>query len=102
MEVFGERIRTECYTDCQSLYDHVHLHKQITEKRLLVDINSIRESIATEEIDDLKWIHSNARYADGLKKCRVAWRINDSLMNARINLANNWVGHTQTDRQPKP
>ena len=39
IEIFGKRIRTECYTDCHSLYDHVHLHKQITEKRLSVEIN---------------------------------------------------------------
>ena len=102
MEVFGERIRTECYTDCHSLYDHVHFHKQTTEKRLLVEINSIRESIATSELDDLKWIHSKAEYADGLTKCMVAWRIIDPLMNARINLTEDWVGHTRTDRQPKP
>ena len=101
MEVFGERIRTECYTDCHSLYDHVHLHKQITEKRLLVEINSIRESIATGELDDLKWIHSKAQYADGLTKCMVAWRIIDSLINARKNLTEDWAGHTRTDRQPK-
>ena len=102
MEVFGERIRTQCYTECHSLYDHVHLHKQITGKRPLIEINSIRKSIATGELDDLKWIHSKAQYADGVKKCMVAWRIIDSLMNAQINLTEDWAGHTRTNRQPKP
>ena len=102
MEVFGEQIRTECYTDCHSLYEHVHLHKQITEKRLLVEINSIRESIATGELDNLQWTYLKAQYADGRIKCMVAWRIIDSLMNARISLTKDWAGHTQTDCQPKP
>ena len=102
MEVFGEQIRTECHTDCRSLYDHAHLHKQITEKLLLVEINSIRESINTGELDNLKWIHSKAQYADGLRKGMVAWRIIDSLMNARIDLTEGWAGQTRTDRQPKP
>ena len=102
MEVFGERIRAECYTDCHSLYDHVRLHKQIAEKRLLVEIKSIRESIATGELDNLRWIHSKAQYADSLTKGMVAWRIIGSLMNARIDLTEDWVGHTRTDHQPKP
>ena len=101
MDEILTKFRTECYTDSHSLYDHVHLHKQITEKRLLVEINSIRESIATGELDDLKWTYSKAQYADGLTKRMVAWRIIDSLMNAPINLTEDWAEHTRTDRQPK-
>ena len=46
-------------TDCASLWDHIYLRKQATEKRLLVELALIRDCLEKKEISNIEWIESN-------------------------------------------
>ena len=59
------------YTDNQSLYDAAHSMKQTLEKRLLVDISSIREMIERNEIK-VTWIGKEKQLSDILTKAGVS------------------------------
>ena len=59
------------YTDNQSLYDATHSMKQTLEKRLLVDISSIREMIERNEIK-VTWIGKEKQLSDILTKAGVS------------------------------
>jgi hypothetical protein len=61
MEVmFGVSQRTGlpivCLTDCHSLKDAIDSTKQVSEKRLRVEVSSIRELIRQNTIHSIKWI----------------------------------------------
>ena len=58
------------YADNQSLYDAGHTMKQTLEKRLLVDISSIRETIERNEIQ-VTWINKEKKLSDILTKAGV-------------------------------
>ena len=59
------------YTHNQSLYDAAHSMKQTLEKRLLVDISSIREMIERNEIK-VTWIGKEKQLSDILTKVGVS------------------------------
>ena len=56
-----------CYIDCQSLYDTLESTKGVSEKRLRLDISSIKENIQTGLIT-VKWVDSNNQLANCLTK----------------------------------
>ena len=57
------------YTDCKSLYDHIHaINNNITEKRLLIDINQIKQNLETGTIKSVKWCSSKEQLADAFTK----------------------------------
>ena len=64
-------IQVKPVTDCRSLYDA--LRKQVfstTERRVMVDLASIRETIGGggETDDPLRWVPTRLQWADGLTK----------------------------------
>ena len=57
-----------CLTDCHSLWDAIRSTKQVSEKRLRLEISSIRELIQTGQIESVKWIETKHQLADCLTK----------------------------------
>ncbi|CAG2211672.1 unnamed protein product [Mytilus edulis] len=57
-----------CLTDCHSLLDAIKSTKQVSEKRLRLEISSIRELIQMHQIVSVKWIETKHQLADCLTK----------------------------------
>ena len=55
-------------TDCNSVFDCVYYHKQVTEKRLLIDVMILKGLIETGEISAVVWVDTKHQYADSLTK----------------------------------
>jgi hypothetical protein len=55
-------------TDCMSLVDCVYQHKQVTEKRLLIDVMVLKGLVETGELESLVWVDSAHQHADALTK----------------------------------
>ena len=75
-ELYGNRLH--CFSDCRSLYDHVHrqgLPRIPSDKRLAVDLAAIRQMIDREQQNGrelLHWVPTNVQLADILTKPMVA------------------------------
>ena len=59
---------TKCITDSKSLHDAVYSSKEITEKRLKIELCKIRESLEKGEIETVIWVNSKDRKADCVTK----------------------------------
>lgn len=57
-----------CVTDNHSLYDALKSTKQVTEKRLRLDISGIKELVHSEKIKKVLWSVTKAQLADCLTK----------------------------------
>lgn len=62
----------DCLTDCYSLKDAILSTKQVAEKRLRIEISSIRELLQQKKISEVKWIESENQLADCLTKKRTS------------------------------
>jgi hypothetical protein len=82
--LMGEIPTTVLKTDCRSLYDHVLHRKQVTEKRLTVDLAAITESIALQELNRLEWVATDRQLADALTKHTTALQLIQSLDAGKI------------------
>ena len=61
-------LNVDVYTDCRNLKEIVNNSKNIENKRLKIDICTLRDHILKKELSDLKWISTSAQLADGLTK----------------------------------
>ena len=61
------KLKIECYTDSMSLCEAVKTSNTLREKRLLIDLASLRESIDCGEIN-IEWINTKANLANPLTK----------------------------------
>ena len=82
--LFGTNPVTVLKTDFHSLYDHVFHGKQVTEKRLTVDLAAISESLQLQELGRFEWIPTNDQLADVLTKHTTAVQLLSSLDEGRI------------------
>lgn len=57
-----------CITDCRSLYEAVHSTKTVTEKRLRLELSSIKEGIQSGLIWKFLWTGGFGQLADCLTK----------------------------------
>ena len=57
-------------TDCGSLWDHIHLKKQVSEKRLLVELSLIIKYLEAGDVQNLEWIDTSTQLADELTKSK--------------------------------
>ena len=58
----------DCYIDNKSLYDNIHSTKMVAEKRLRIDIASIKQMIQREEISQVIWVDTSHQISDCLTK----------------------------------
>ena len=59
------------YTDCGSLYDYLHKSRGITEKRLLVELEAIKQAMEREEVNHVEWVPTNQQLADTFTKTKI-------------------------------
>ena len=64
---YEKDIPIELYVDNKSLHDNVFSVKNVAEKRLRIDIASIKE-LVTEEKLNVNWVETKYQLADGLTK----------------------------------
>ena len=64
------QVQATLRTDCASLWDHIYLRKQVSEKRLLVELSLIREDLEAGDIQNLEWIDTSRQLADELTKSK--------------------------------
>ena len=57
-----------CITDCKSLWEAIRSTKQVSEKRLRLEISSIRELLQQRQIKTVEWIDTKNQLADCLTK----------------------------------
>lgn len=55
-DVLGRYLKIESYADSKTLFDVIEKDSGTTEKRLQIDIFSLRESYAKGELARLNWI----------------------------------------------
>ena len=73
----NSKLNIYAYTDNQSLHDSVHSTKQTLERRLIVDISSIREMVDNNQIQVI-WVEKDKQISDILTKSGVSQK---SLLN---------------------
>ncbi len=66
--ILGKEIPVYLITDSKSLFDTVTKLTSITEKRLLIDVSSIRQSYYSSEIRKIGHVRSECNLADPLTK----------------------------------
>ena len=54
--------------DCKSLHDHIYKSKGCTEKRLVVELESIKQAIQNEDINRVDWVETTQQLADAMTK----------------------------------
>ena len=74
-------------TDSKQLYDNTNSTSQCNDKRLVLDIAELQETIQTGEIRELRWIPTPKMLADGLTKRGVNFNsLNEILETGSFNL----------------
>ena len=86
-EVFGKRkLEVDLYTDNKSLYDAINTTNVMLDRRLRVDIASLREMSENGEVSFF-WIESKNQLADVLtKKGASKKKLTDVLRSSKLNL----------------
>ena len=67
------RISIKCYTDNKSLSENIHSTKLISEKRLRLDLASIKESVNAGDIE-VVWVRTSKQISDCLTKAGADFR----------------------------
>ena len=64
----GLDLNVDMYTDCKNLKQVVNNSKNIDNKRLKIDVCTLRDHLLKKELSSLKWICSSDQLADALTK----------------------------------
>ena len=75
----GKQLTINAYTDNQILHNVEHTLKQTLEKRLLVDMSAIRETVEKHKIN-LTWIEKTKQISDILTKAGISGVLSSSKM----------------------
>ena len=79
-ELTGIRIPVSMYCDSRSLVQAIYTDKQhVTEKRLLSDINAVRQSVSRKELVGVFFCPTHCMLADSLTKLHVTNRVQSAL-----------------------
>ena len=81
----GRKLKIICFTDSKSLADAVQTSNTPTEKRLLIDISSLRQARDREEIE-ITWIPTKCNLANALtKKSAFSASLISALKTGKLN-----------------
>jgi transposase InsO family protein len=61
-------IPIDCFIDNKSLYDNIHSTKLVHEKRLRIDIATIKEMVQKGEVSKVQWVPNSRQLSDSLTK----------------------------------
>ena len=67
-EILSIKIPIECQVDNKSLHENLHSTKNVTEKRLRIDLASVKEMLQKGEVEDIKWVESAHQLSDCFTK----------------------------------
>jgi hypothetical protein len=80
------------YIDSKSLYDCLIKLETTQEKRLMIDVMSLRQFYERREVIEVKWIHDHNNSADVMIKIRAFFALKTIIDKNRINLdTTKWV-----------
>ena len=82
--VLGWTPRTIARTDCRSLYDYIYRGKNVSEKRLHVELCVIKE-IVQEKQCEIEWYETKDQLGDCLTKHMVAHSLIHVLKTGKID-----------------
>ena len=68
IQLNNQTLPIKCITDSKSLHDAVYSSREVTEKRLKIELSAIRESLEKGEIESVLWVNSKDQLADCLTK----------------------------------
>ena len=71
-EIISVKIPIECYVDNKSLWENTQSTKNVTEKRLRIDLASIKEMLQNGEISAIHWVESSNQLSDCFTKRGVS------------------------------
>lgn len=79
-EKTGRKFRIESFVDSKTLFNFGVRNASTLEKRLQIDVYSIRESLDNKELESLSWIPESDNPADSLTKFKLStesilWKI---------------------------
>ena len=86
-------------TDSKSLYECLVKLGTTHEKRLMIDIMSLRQSYERREITEVRWIRGENNPADSMTKAKASLALKTLVDTNKINLtASEWV---ERDARPE-
>ena len=97
-EILGKDVPLVAYTDSKSLFDALTSINTTAEKRLLIDLQVLRQAYEYREITEVAWIPSEQNPADGLTKDRANGALERLVRENRVDLTPNaWVERAQSE-----
>ena len=86
------------YTDSYSLYECLVKLGTTTEKRLIIDIISLRESYKNREIAEIRWINGTDNPADAITKASPNNTLETLISTNRLTIRiEGWVQRKEID-----
>ena len=64
----ANKIPIKCYVDNNDLYQAIYSEKHVTERRLRIELNSLKQLIHSGEITTINWVQTNDQIANVLTK----------------------------------
>ena len=71
----AKRLPIEIVTDNKSLCDALHSDKSVTDKRLRIEIGSLKEMLQTKDIVKVHWVETKYQLADALTKMGASTKL---------------------------
>ena len=65
-----EKIQIDCFSDNESIVQHLKTSNSVSDFRLRIDMSRQREMLTTKEIASVQWIDGKLQIADCLTKLR--------------------------------
>lgn len=97
--MLGKVILLQLFTDSLSSFDVLTRAKTTTEKRLMIDLKSVKESYDKNEIADIAFIRSEFNIADALTKIKKHSILIETLMHGKLDHpVEQWIV-TQDEKQ---
>ena len=83
-EIAGMLILPTLRTDCAPLYDHIYLQKTVSEKRLLIELVVIRDTIKCGQGSNLEWVSTKEHLGDALTKADYKYKFVDTIAKSLL------------------
>lgn len=80
-------ISIECYVDNHSLWDNIHSTKNVSEKRLRIDLAGIKQMLERKEVSAIRWVDASHQLSDCLtKRGACCMKLTDVLRTATLSV----------------